>query len=321
MARELLKEAIADAKAVKEAAIANAKAALEEAFTPHLKEMLATKLEAMDSEDAMEGMADEEATGDLSELNLDEILAELEGDEMEEGDEPMNEAKKDESKEDESKEDAKDSKDDELVGDMSEEDLKKLIMSVFDEMGVEPGEGEDLGGEMPADEMTDEELPQDLEEVDLAALLEEYEAEMEEGTHSKEDVGMNEENAYAKELEEMKKELEEAYSTIKTLRGELNETNLLNAKLLYTNKIFKAKNLTESQKVKVLSTFDKATTVKEVKLVFESLNTTLTTMNTAGKAPIKESLGFASKAAGISKNNTTIETDAVIARMKKLAGL
>ena len=119
----------------------------------------------------------------------------------------------------------------------------------------------------------------------------------------------------------MEEELNEAYSTIKTLRSELNEVNLLNAKLLYTNKIFKAKNLTESQKVKVLSTFDKATTVKEVKLVFESLSTSIAASNNTVKAPIKESMGFASKASGIVKNNQTIETDAVIARMKKLAGL
>ena len=40
MSRDLLREAIADAKAVRESAIANAKAALEEAFTPHLKNVL-----------------------------------------------------------------------------------------------------------------------------------------------------------------------------------------------------------------------------------------------------------------------------------------
>ena len=49
--RDLLTEAIADAKAVKETAIANAKLALEEAFTPHLKSMLSAKLEEMDKED------------------------------------------------------------------------------------------------------------------------------------------------------------------------------------------------------------------------------------------------------------------------------
>ena len=64
---------------------------------------------------------------------------------------------------------------------------------------------------------------------------------------------------------EMKKDLDEAMNVIATLRSELNEINLLNAKLLYANKIFKSKNLTESQKAKVLGAFDKATTVKEAK--------------------------------------------------------
>ena len=41
---DLLKEAIADAKAVRETALANAKMALEEAFTPQLKSMLSAKL-------------------------------------------------------------------------------------------------------------------------------------------------------------------------------------------------------------------------------------------------------------------------------------
>ena len=75
--------------------------------------------------------------------------------------------------------------------------------------------------------------------------------------------------------------------TIGELRNELNEVNLLNAKLLYTNKIFKAKNLTESEKIKVLNTFDKAETVKEVKLVFETLTESF--RPTAKKSAIKES--------------------------------
>jgi len=52
--REMLKEAIAEAKAVKEMAIANAKAALEEAFTPQLKSMLSLKLQEMEKEDLEE---------------------------------------------------------------------------------------------------------------------------------------------------------------------------------------------------------------------------------------------------------------------------
>ena len=52
--RDILKEAIADAKTVKDTAIANAKAALEEAFTPQLKSMLAAKLEEMGRQPQME---------------------------------------------------------------------------------------------------------------------------------------------------------------------------------------------------------------------------------------------------------------------------
>jgi hypothetical protein len=119
--------------------------------------------------------------------------------------------------------------------------------------------------------------------------------------------------------EGLEEELKEANSTIETLRSELNEVNLLNAKLLYTNKIFKAKSLTESEKVKVLGAFDKAATIKETKLVFETLNEGLKTK----KNTIRESLGSASKATGNFKNtkNPIVETDPMVERFKKLAGL
>jgi hypothetical protein len=113
-------------------------------------------------------------------------------------------------------------------------------------------------------------------------------------------------------------ELAEAYSTIETLRGELNEVNLLNAKLLYTNKIFKAKTLTESQKLNVLSMFDKAKNVGEVKLVFETLSEGLKTKST----PIKENLGSASKIMGTTTpKQPIVESQDMVARFQKLAGI
>jgi len=118
----------------------------------------------------------------------------------------------------------------------------------------------------------------------------------------------------AKEAQEM----QEAIRTINTLRNELNEVNLLNAKLLYVNKIFKAKNLSESQKLKVIASFDKATTAKEAKVVFESLNANLTA---APKQAIKESLGFASRAAGTAPRKAIVETNDAITRMQKLANI
>ena len=91
MNRKALKEAIADAKTIKETAIANAKVALEEAFSPHLKSMLAIKLEEMeDDEEHFEEETIDEANNEDDELNLDEILKEIE-DEMD-SDETIKEA-------------------------------------------------------------------------------------------------------------------------------------------------------------------------------------------------------------------------------------
>jgi hypothetical protein len=118
-------------------------------------------------------------------------------------------------------------------------------------------------------------------------------------------------------------ELEEAMSTIATLRSELNEVNLLNAKLLYVNKLFKAKNLNESQKVKVINAFDRAETVREAKNVFDTLNESLNTEKAKSqiKSQIKESLSFASKAAGVSDRQPIMERNDYVARMQKLAGI
>jgi hypothetical protein len=122
----------------------------------------------------------------------------------------------------------------------------------------------------------------------------------------------------------MKEDLEEAKKAIKYLRSELNEVNLLNSKLLYTNKIFRGKNLTENQKIKVLKAFDKAETVKEAKTIFETLNENLVAKS-ATKTPIRESRGAASKPAGVAPrrplNEGIIQEDAMVARFKKLAGI
>jgi hypothetical protein len=118
-------------------------------------------------------------------------------------------------------------------------------------------------------------------------------------------------NAVSKS-KETKSEMEEQ---LNELRNELNEVNLLNAKLLYTNKIFRNKSLNETQKVKVLTAFDKATSKKEVELVYETL---LESLKTTTKAPIKESMSSASKVLGGTTSKPIIENDA-FARMRELA--
>jgi hypothetical protein len=122
-------------------------------------------------------------------------------------------------------------------------------------------------------------------------------------------------------ISEESDELEEALATVAELRTQLQEVNLLNAKLLYVNKVFKANNLTESQKVNVVAAFDKAETVKEVKLVFETVSKNVVTK----PVTIKEHKSFASKAAGTAatagKKEIISEVSEQVARWQKLAGI
>ena len=319
--RDLLKEAIADAKAVKETAIANAKAALEEAFTPFLKEKLSAKLSEMEEEETMneeneemyeaENETIDEKKESMDEISLDELLAELE---LEETEEPISEAKEEEEEM--------------SIEDMSEDDLKSFIEDVIKDM-VASGEleagHEGIENEEGAEDMKieDEEVGEEEEldeEVDINELLEEEEIDEEISLDELlAELGDEDGDVYeAKEEidEKMSKELEEAYNVINTLRSELNEINLLNAKLLYTNKIFRNKSLTESQKVKVLTAFDKATSKKEAQLVYETLLENMKPSIT--KSPIKESLGSASKSLGTAKSTPIIENDA-FSRMRELA--
>ena len=315
MNREMLKEAIAEAKTIKETAIASAKAALEEAFTPQLTAMFAEKLNEMDEAEGVEETYDSMEEGDLS---LEEILAELgvteEEEMMAEGD---NTEKLDE---------------DLMLEEMSDEDIEELVTQVIDDMiasgKLMAGEESDMD-DMEDMDMDDMDMDIDIEDMDDEDGTEKGEEKIEDDSTLEIDellaeiLGEEEELEEAKKAEEKKNELEEAYAAIAELRAELNEVNLLNAKLLYTNKIFKAKNLTESEKVKVLNTFDKAETVKEVKLVFETLTESLKATTVTKKNSIKESLGGASKtiAAAPKQQEQIIEVNDAFARMQRLAGL
>lgn len=346
--RDILKEAIADAKAVKETAIANAKIALEEAFTPFLQTTLSTRLAEMDREEMKEDEDNEikeeymdedmyETKDSMDEINLDELLRELEDMDEEKIDEDgfgkfstdgkegfssMGEKALDEAEEVEMEEEFD-------IESMSEEDLKSFIEDVISDM-VEAGELE-AGHEGMEDEVEDEEEEEE-EEIDLDELLREMELDY----VDYDDLDRSNKDAYGKALDvmggaeeiekerdEMKKELEEAYKALNKIKSELNEINLLNSKLLYSNKVFKAKNLTESQKVKVLAAFDKATSKKEAQLVYETVMENLNAQTTT-KRPMTESVrGMASRVIAGAQNTKQpiIEVNSAFERMQKLAGI
>jgi hypothetical protein len=382
--RNLFKEAIADAKAVKEVSIANAKAALEEVITPRLKSMFEQKLTEMEEEDDKqeESYKMKEDSTLEEEFNLEELLAELdevEGEEAneEEVTETVNESEEvteeetheeqvyeeEETEEEEAEEADEDKADDSEVDidfdNMTEDDLRAFIEEVVDEMidaeelalsdeaeeAEEEMEDEDVEIDIE-DEMEDIELEdevEDLEEVsnqmgasaaggaaELEKMAKVLFKKVKDGAISFNDfmekLAVGTSAGMAKGMRESdSEELAEATDTIKILQTELNEVNLLNSKLLYVNKILKGSTLKESQKVKVITAFDKAETVKEVKLVYETLKESISKAPTkvATKKLVRESKNFASSTINGASPNTkpVMEVDPMIARMKKLAGL
>lgn len=314
---KLLQEAIADAKAVRETALANARLALEEAFTPKIQSMISRKLQA-EMEDDEENFDDVEG-GDEFEDD-EELSEELDSSEIGQSDnkEPDADARtsseadrdiKAEANGEEFMDDEEDLGDDELGGDLEgdeegedefeddeeESDLDDIIAELeaelysdeedeeeFDDLGEEEGEEEfdDLGGEEPAGEdLEDLEGGEDEEEedsVDLAELLRVISEMDDEYSGEDEFEGGEEEKAaeideLKNEVKKLRKELSEYRDAVIFMKGKLNEVNLLNAKLLFANKIFRSYNLTNEQKVKVIETLDRTKSPREVKLVYSTL--------------------------------------------------
>jgi hypothetical protein len=398
-----LKEAIADAKAVRETAISNAKIALEEAFTPKLQSILSQKLqsEMEDEEDAdmtEEYGADdvdgddssgigagegdegsgtdnaqpkdgktqyatkahteldpetEEETAEVGEEEEDyDVVSEGEeedevGEEedMEEGYHEEEDSEMEETYHEEEDEDELDLA--EIIAELEaelDEDEEEMEEDVDDPMVGHEGdnplaynEDEDMEDEEEVhsemDEMEDEEevhsemdemdeMEDDEEEIDLDEILremgygEEEDEDMEEGYHEEDD----------EDHSEMEEELEEAYSTIKELQSTINEVNLLNAKLLYTNKLFRSYNLNNEQKMKVVETLDRTGNVREVKLVYSTLAESFK-YNTGGsvkrkpKTNITESFASKATASTAPKKEIISESNDLAERFKKLANI
>ena len=386
MATNIYQEAIADAKAVRASALANAKAAIQEAFEPKVKAMLKKSMEESEEEeldeteemderkhskkeedelDEAEGASEyDESTpneldeaeeeDELDETTLDEILAELEGEdepsddevkstkvpkawspededdeELDESEDELDEAKEEEDELDEAKEEDEEEEGEEEEGeehagtetkvvDITLGDLVDAIKAAMagEHGGEEAGDSEDISLDEILAEMEDENKEEEEDELDERKRMEEAKRKAKKDMEPKK--GTKGAALKATEKETAYKELQEAKKAISSMKEELNEINLLNAKLLYVNKIFKSKTLTESQKVKVLNAFDRATTVKETKNVY---NTLIEALQTTKKTSLKESMGFASKAAGMSPNRNTVESDPFVTRMQKLAGI
>ena len=373
---KLLKEAIADAKAVRETAIANAKIALEEAFTPRLQSILSKKLQA-----EMEG---DEEEADMNEDN--DVSSEIgKGD---------NKVPADKANNDDTDLSGIANQSSEVGAEVEDYDKVKDLTEGEDEFGAEDAaeDAAEFGAEeAPAMEGEEEMAPEaDEDELDLESIIRELEAqiaqegedetspedaaedameapamEAEEAPHAEPDADNaggpsdhdadnadeeidldeilremgygedeNSEEDKAEDAAEMKAEvakleteLAEAIAVIKSLKGTINEVNLLNAKLLYANKLFRGYNLTNEQKVKVVENLDRTSSVREVKLVYATLSESMKFTGTERKvAAVKKNIseGIASKAQASTapaKEIIAENTNELANRFKQLAGI
>ena len=365
---DLLKESIADAKAVRETALANAKTFLEENFAASMKEMFASKLKEEMAEEAevKEGTEDgkieeklassgigkddsniaskqhpvkpsssanktstqtsgegpevvkleEEEGAEVTSEELDEILAELES-------EVVNEAEKEEKGEKKEKEEVEESVEEAV-------NLDELLAELEAEEAAP--QGTPAVGQ-PVVPTTPEVVPPQAPAA-TAPVAGQVPSPAEEVMHGEEESVTAEEMAEAlvainEENESLKAQLGEYEKTVKYLKGVLNETNLLNAKLLYTNKLFKGKNLTEDQKLKVINTFDLTKSIREVKLAYTVLAESINGGGSVAKKKTNATAqtiteGLASKPVSSTKPEATIvepQAEEMASRFKKLAGI
>ena len=402
---DLLKEAIADAKAVRETALENAKVALEEAFTPRLKSMLSKKIQSEIEEEGTEDEVTEDSESDKDADSVDESDEEIQDEGMYEDDEDLS----DEDSEEEAGEEEEEAPEEEMPEDgMEEEGVIEINGVMYAPVVSEEGEEEEEGeegeeGPPPEDEDPDEDL-------DLEAVLRELEAELEEdegddfteetetdesdsveesdevdeeeepveeewdkssgvgkgdnkvdqadsskigvpGKAKHESVEKTEEviaesdeeeidleevlralqeedevDTTSEDMENLQTELDEHRDVVKYLRSKLNEVNLLNAKLLFTNKLFRSYGLSNDQKMKVVETFDRAKNLREVKLVYATMAESFVNGSIREEIVKESKKGSASKPVASTKSEKQeqeiiTESDVMKQRFKKLANI
>ena len=356
---DLLKDAIADAKAVRETALANAKMALEEAFTPKLKSMLAQKIQQEIDDDEVADMHDDDVEIEPEEEAVegdddmeDEIYGEEEGDEDHEDE--IAEEEGDEDHEDEIAEEEGD--EDEPVDEADELDLEAILRELEEEadeddeesvdendvsseigkadnkVNAKANDSSETGAQGPEGEGSDEPAGKENSEDEVVKEEEDNEKEVDEDIDLEEEIDLeevlkalqeeDEEDDQKDEVANLKSEIKEHRDVVKYLRAKLNEVNLLNAKLLFSNKLFRSYGLSNEQKMKVVETFDRAKNLREIKLVYTTL---AESFGNNKPATVNESVkkGSSSKAVASTKPKKEVisEGEDLKNRFKKLANI
>jgi len=209
--------------------------------------------------------------------------------------------------------------------------------SALAEEGVELMDEEDDG----YDGLYEEDIPTDLLATEDVDLFEEEDLFEDDDLYETEDTGIftEEDDLYFEnkrknknlikeqkrlngKAQRLEKKVDKYGTIINKLKNELNESNLLNAKLLYQNRILDSVSLNERQKDRIVEAIQNTNSVEEAKVIFETLQSTVGTAN-RHKVPesLNEVVTRSSSAFLPRKEEKRKDNDPFAERMKALAGL
>ena len=314
----LLEQAIVDAEALKEAAIKNAEAAIIEKYSSEVRDAVNSLLEQEE-----ETLEEEEESAVMEEVPYA----------VEEGDEPImvrldlealeRALSEEEEPVEESHEDLADTLEEEIEealetegeeADLDEEiELDEEILdAIAEELKVDLGiPDQGLGGRSTP---TDRNL--EGQKVTLAALKDDELAEEHEALQkAREEAAM-----YVNQVNELKQEKSNLQKTVLHLKERLEEVNLSNARLLYTNRVLNSTSLNERQKTKIVESISNADSVEEAKVIYETLQSAVgESRNSKSPQSLREAVEKPSPTLPRRRENNTQNPH--FSRMRALAGI
>ena len=114
------------------------------------------------------------------------------------------------------------------------------------------------------------------------------------------------------------RQLVEYKKAVGSLRTQLTEMNLFNAKLLYANKLMQNRNVTPKQQRAIVEALDKAKTLREAKLLYQSLTASL---NKGAKRSLSEGRVITRGSSSKSTRSSGVKSGVEVDRWAVLAGI
>jgi len=313
----LLEQAIVDAEALKEAAIKNAEAAIIEKYSSEVRDavnsLLEQEEETLDEEEespVMEEVPYAVEEGDepiMVRLDLEALERALSEEEepVEESHEDLADTLEEEIEEALETEGEETDLDEEI--ELDEEILDAIAEELKVDLGI-PDQG--LGGRSTP---TDRNLQG--QEVTLAALKDDELAEEHEALQkAREETGM-----YVNQVNELKQDNSNLQKTILHLKQRLEEVNLSNARLLYTNRVLNSPSLNERQKTRIVESISNADSVEEAKVIYETLQSAVGDKTKSSPQSLREAVERPSSTLPRRRENNTQNPH--FSRMRALAGI